>query len=62
MNNAKASLADLRLSVYTQLENSVTDLSDALERFANKVLVAGAKSLDFAEARYDWHRFAIGSI
>jgi outer membrane protein len=55
MNNAKASLADLRLSVYTQLENSVTDLSDALERFeANKVLVRQAReSLELAEARYD---------
>lgn len=55
LSNAEAGLADLRLSVHTELENAITDLTDSLERYeANKILVRQAEeSLELAEARYD---------
>ncbi len=55
LDSAEAGLSDLRLSVHTELENAITDLTDSLERYeANKVLVKQAEeSLELAEARYD---------
>lgn len=54
-DNTAASLENLKLSVSAELENSITGLTDALERFqATKVLVQQAsESMLLAEGRYD---------
>lgn len=54
-DNTAASLDNLRLSVNAELENSLTGLADAIERFqATKFLVQQAsESMQLAEGRYD---------
>jgi len=54
LDNSAASLENLRLSVTAELENSITGVSDAVERYdATSYLVQQAsESLHLAEARY----------
>lgn len=53
-DNTAASFENLRLSVSAELENSITGLTDSLERFqATKILVQQAsESMNLAEGRY----------
>ncbi|MDD3146024.1 MAG: TolC family protein [Candidatus Riflebacteria bacterium] len=55
LNNTEASLENIKLSVSAELENSLTGLTDALERLqATTILVQQAsESLHLAEGRYD---------
>lgn len=55
LDNSTASLENLRLTVTAELENSITNVSDAVERHeATSYLVQQAsESLYLAEARYD---------
>ena len=59
--SSEASLKNLKLSVYNELETAVTQFTDAVERYeANKMLVKNAsESLELAEARYN---VGMGSI
>ena len=59
--SSEASLENLKLSVYNELETAITQFTDAVERYeANKILVKNAsESLELAEARYN---VGMGSI
>lgn len=55
LDNAAASLENLRISVIAELENSITGVSDAIERYdaTNYLVQQASESLYLAEARYD---------
>ena len=55
LESARQSLRNLQLTIKTELENSITDFEDALERFkATEILVQQAsESMQLAEGRYD---------
>ncbi len=55
LDNSTASLENLRLSVTAELENSITNVSDAVERYeaTNYLVQQASESLHLAEARYD---------
>jgi outer membrane protein TolC len=55
LDNAKESMKNLQLQVKAQLENAITGLEDALERFkATHILVQQAsESMELANGRYD---------
>jgi outer membrane protein len=54
-DNSTASLENLRLVVTAELENSITGVSDAVERYAatSYLVQQASESLHLAEARYD---------
>jgi outer membrane protein TolC len=55
LNSSKATYDNLKLTVYSELENSITEFEDSLERYeATNVLVQQAsESKELAEGRYD---------
>ncbi|MBU1107705.1 MAG: TolC family protein [Candidatus Riflebacteria bacterium] len=55
LDNSTASLENLRLSVTAELENSITGVSDAAEKYdaTNYLVQQASESLYLAEARYD---------
>ncbi len=55
LKSSKATYDNLKLTVYTELENSITELEDSLERYeATNILVQQAsESKELAEGRYD---------
>lgn len=55
LDNSTASLENLRISVIAELENALTGVSDAVERYdaTNYLVQQASESLHLAEARYD---------
>ncbi len=55
LDNSAATIDNLRLAVAAELENSITGVSDAVERYAatSYLVQQASESLHLAEARYD---------